>query len=523
MRNLCRWIVVLALHSLIAGVAQTASLQYVYMFDGFNPFILHNPSKLVAIDPGSGTIVKTVSLSSLTRLYPDPNVLWLCTDIETSPDSRTLYIWCALGPTDDFGRYQGTGILSVDASTMTPIQWLPITDIGFGAGPSLFSPDGTRLFVANNDNSIDILSMPSGDLLGKIELGSITRALASSPGGHRLYALASGREFLFYVINLDNNQILKVVPVGDPADNDRGLSDVAVTADGSTVYVVTEVRPASGLLTSISARDWQVNWTMKLPFLPMRIIVNRAGDTAYISFLSRPDSDVAAVGIRDRIILATIPVGLAPHGLAFTPDERQVYVGSQEKPTTSIISVETNTVVNTLSGRVYGKKFIASGSDSLPIAKEFYHERFDHYFLTNNAVEIDALNAGVFEGWKPTGQTASVFPQAAGAGSVPVCRYFSAAFAPKSSHFYGLRGGDCEAVPNFFGWEYEGDVFFAARPNASGQCPAGAMPLYRVYNNGMGNAPAHRFTTNLETHQTMIAAGWTPEGPGAGVGMCVPE
>lgn len=47
------------------------------------------------------------------------------------------------------------------------------------------------------------------------------------------------------------------------------------------------------------------------------------------------------------------------------------------------------------------------------------------------------------------------------------------------------------------------------------------MPIYRVYNNGHGGAPNHRFTTSLTIRARMLAAGWIPEGYGAlGVSMC---
>jgi hypothetical protein len=59
-------------------------------------------------------------------------------------------------------------------------------------------------------------------------------------------------------------------------------------------------------------------------------------------------------------------------------------------------------------------------------------------------------------------------------------------------------------------------------PNADGTCPAGTIPVYRMFNNGMGGAPNHRFTTDLTVRQQMIDAGYTPEGAGIGVGWCAP-
>jgi hypothetical protein len=57
----------------------------------------------------------------------------------------------------------------------------------------------------------------------------------------------------------------------------------------------------------------------------------------------------------------------------------------------------------------------------------------------------------------------------------------------------------------------------------TGACPAGTQPVYRLYNNGMGAAPNHRYTTSLATRAAMLAQGWVPEGYGAdAVIMCAP-
>ena len=68
---------------------------------------------------------------------------------------------------------------------------------------------------------------------------------------------------------------------------------------------------------------------------------------------------------------------------------------------------------------------------------------------------------------------------------------------------------------------FEGDVFYMALPGATGDCPAGAVPVYRLYHNGQGGAPNHRFTTSDATRTQMLAAGYVAEGAGVGVGLCV--
>jgi len=48
--------------------------------------------------------------------------------------------------------------------------------------------------------------------------------------------------------------------------------------------------------------------------------------------------------------------------------------------------------------------------------------------------------------------------------------------------------------------------------------------LYRLYNDGMGGAPNHRYTTSLATFNTMLAQGWAFEGEAnTKVIACVPH
>ena len=66
-------------------------------------------------------------------------------------------------------------------------------------------------------------------------------------------------------------------------------------------------------------------------------------------------------------------------------------------------------------------------------------------------------------------------------------------------------------------------MFNVPMPDPAGNCPAGTRPVYRLYNNGQGAAPNHRFTTDLGTRAAMILVkGWIPEGYGVGVSMCSP-
>ncbi len=160
---------------------------------------------------------------------------------------------------------------------------------------------------------------------------------------------------------------------------------------------------------------------------------------------------------------------------------------------------------------------------------EYYHAPFDHYFITSKADEISILDSKVapFQDWSRTGLTFKGYANiGAPAGSVGICRFFndSAAFAPKSSHFYAPHGLGCEdTIASFPDWKLENDKLFNAMvPDANGNCAAGTIPVYRLYNNGQGGAPNHRFVTSKTVQQSMLAKGYVAEPAGIGVGMCVP-
>jgi len=153
---------------------------------------------------------------------------------------------------------------------------------------------------------------------------------------------------------------------------------------------------------------------------------------------------------------------------------------------------------------------------------EYYHAAFDHYFITGIPDEITKLDAGVFQGWVRTGLKFKGYPVNTPDAS-NVCRFFSTSFDPKSSHFYTPFTIECDKVKLNKDWSLEGLVFSIPVPQLNGACMAGTVPVYRLYNDGQGGAPNHRYTTDLVVRAQMIGKGWIPEGYGdIGVIMCSP-
>jgi len=158
----------------------------------------------------------------------------------------------------------------------------------------------------------------------------------------------------------------------------------------------------------------------------------------------------------------------------------------------------------------------AAPPSGLATVTEFYHPLFNHYFITADAGETALLTTGQLPPWVPTGLTFTAWNRP-GLNITNVCRFFSATFAPLSSHFYSNDPLACPALQEGGVWLLESRNAFYMMPSATGYCPPGTIPLYRLYNNGMGGAPNHRYTIDAVVRASMIAKGWIAEGNGPGV------
>ena len=165
--------------------------------------------------------------------------------------------------------------------------------------------------------------------------------------------------------------------------------------------------------------------------------------------------------------------------------------------------------------KIVGRVASAGGK----LAVEYYHTGFGHYFMTADADEIYGLDHGAYGGvFVRTGQFFWAHDGAV-PGTADICRFFTVAFAPKSSHFYTGDPVECAGVKLNPNWQYEKIAFFI-KAAAGGTCPAYHTPVYRMYNNGMTGAPNHRFTTDESIYLDFTTnRGWV----GEGVRFCAPE
>jgi len=155
---------------------------------------------------------------------------------------------------------------------------------------------------------------------------------------------------------------------------------------------------------------------------------------------------------------------------------------------------------------------------------EFYNATLDHYFITANPAEIAKLDNGTFVGWARTGETFNVYaPGSSGRMTRrPVCREYGNPIYGLDSHFYSASPDECWAslVTTGGAWILEAsEVFQMDLPDTAGNCPAGDVPVYRVWNKRRDSN--HRYTTKTAIRDQMVARGGVAEGYGANaVALC---
>jgi hypothetical protein len=168
---------------------------------------------------------------------------------------------------------------------------------------------------------------------------------------------------------------------------------------------------------------------------------------------------------------------------------------------------------------------------SLPVVPvtvfEFYNTALDHYFISDLAPDIQALDSGRIAGWSRTGKSFKVWPISLGFLS-DVCRYY---IPPEhgNSHFFSASRTECNAIaaqigtnPSYSGYILEtSEAFSVALPDASGVCPNAWIAVYRLWNQRADSN--HRYTTDAAIKASMIAKGYVAEGYGAdAVALCSP-
>ena len=409
-------------------------------------------------------------------------------DITTGPDGN---LW--------FTEYNGNRIGRITPSGV-------VTE--FSAGISAFAyPWG---IATGPDGNLWFTESQGANRIGRITpLGVVTEFSAGISAGAQPIGITAGPDGNLWFTEASGNRIGRITPLGVVTEFSAGITAGAVPVDITTgpdgnLWFTEELGNQIGRITPLG--------------VVTEFSAGITNDARPRHITPGPDGNLWFTELRDRIGRIT-PLGVVTEFSAgITPSA--LPLGITAGPDGDLWFTEA-------SGSRIGR--ITPPAPPPVLVVEYHHAGFDHYFITPVATEIALLDALTppYQEWSRTGYSFNVYaPGTAPAGSVAICRFFNDHYAPKSSHFYAPHGLGCEAtLAQFPDWKLEDDKLFNAMlPDATdGTCPSETIPVYRLYNNGMGNAPSHRFVTSLTERQNMISKGYVAEGYGIGVGMCVPH
>ena len=148
---------------------------------------------------------------------------------------------------------------------------------------------------------------------------------------------------------------------------------------------------------------------------------------------------------------------------------------------------------------------------------EFHNAADGQYFITAEPAEIAFIDGGgLGASWSRTGMQFKAWPRddTMVAEALPVCRFFGTPGVGPNSHFYTAFPDECAKVRADPHWQDEGIAFRALAPAADGSCPAGDMPILRLWwAGGDATASRHRYVSDAALVAPMQGAGWVLEGP----------
>lgn len=204
------------------------------------------------------------------------------------------------------------------------------------------NPTGDRVYVANPDGRyVAVVDPDARQVVSTIAITGKPANLVFSPDGTRLYVAngSTGSGDSISVIDPQTNTVVASVSVSN------GPSDLSFNPQGTRLYVT---HPQSNVLSVIDTTNNSLVSSLPLSFSPVSVVVSRDGSKLYVSDYTFNGAKVAVFDTRTNTLLRSIPVGDRSTGIAITPDGSTVLVVNFLSNNVSVIDTATDTVTATV-------------------------------------------------------------------------------------------------------------------------------------------------------------------------------
>jgi YVTN family beta-propeller protein len=212
-----------------------------------------------------------------------------------------------------------------------------------GSDPEQFalSPDGKRLFVANEDAALaSVVEVGSGAVVARIKVGREPEGVVMSPDGQ--WVLVSNEsDNSVSVIDIKTLKEVNHVTVG------KRPRDMAFTPDGKAAYVSGEMDAS---LYRMSVPKGAVERVVQLrpEARPMSVLLDARRNRLYMS--TGRGGTVAVIDITSAPkLIKEVTVGKRPWGIALSADGRFLYTANGPSNDMSIVDTTTLTTIKTVA------------------------------------------------------------------------------------------------------------------------------------------------------------------------------
>ena len=285
-----------------------------------------------------------------------------------TPDNKFAYV----ANNNNYGLVNGDNVTVIDLTNNTVVT--TIYDPSFNQPYTVtINKEGTKAYITNsNGTTITIIDIPSNIVAGTIDGFDGPSGMVITPDGKRAYVnnyggpsgVGSGNATTVRIVDLTTNSI-----IGAPITTDLAPAALAITPDGSSVYVANYVdgNTGTGTVQIIPTNtDTPATPLKRITGFsgPFDITISHDGQFAYVTNFGSNNfmpigTTVSVIELKLNSIIDTINVGMQPSGIALSPDDRYAYVTNYDTlytdtsfsalvpgdGTVNIIDTKTNKVI----------------------------------------------------------------------------------------------------------------------------------------------------------------------------------
>jgi len=223
---------------------------------------------------------------------------------------------------------------------------------GNGQGVGI-TPDGTKVYVANTGScAVSIIDTATNTMIQPLVADCYPVGVAIAPDGSKAY-IAHQDSTNVSIIDTTTNAITFFAVGGYH-------NGIAISSDGSTIYLTDNAykNVNSPSVSVVDAATHSLIATIPVGRGPFGIALTPDGSKAYVA--DYDDNAISVIATSTNTVIATISVGVQPQGIAFTPDGSRAYVTNLGSNNVSVIDTASNTVSGSISvgNRPYSYGFL---------------------------------------------------------------------------------------------------------------------------------------------------------------------